>query len=343
MERMEKMNPNRPLVTMHIACYNQEWCIRETLEGAFSQTYSPLDIVVSDDCSTDRTWQIVQEMVERYRREDGRHNVILNRNPENSYRATYQVKERIRGHVHSLWRGELIVQADGDDISLPNRVEETVRAWDENGRRADMIICDCTKISVAGDKLGYKSCHSIPYLGATMTYTRRCEEFFGSIGKTGNSVLGDIVRKRRAEMLGGVIYLEKPLVKYRVGSSFSQVTKDFRKSMCRLYQLEVQSFETMLQDSECIKSDAEKYTRMRTEIERDLKADRVILALWKSERFPERWNAYRRLDSKKRFSPAMLLYGPLLLLPHGVGDPLLELMHRLVLWLKRHMLWLHCR
>ena len=46
--------PDRPLVTFALFAYNQEQYIREAVEGAFSQTYEPLEIILSDDCSSDR-------------------------------------------------------------------------------------------------------------------------------------------------------------------------------------------------------------------------------------------------------------------------------------------------
>ncbi len=52
---------NKLLVTFALFSYNQERFIREALRGALAQTYSPLQIVISDDCSQDRTFKIIQE------------------------------------------------------------------------------------------------------------------------------------------------------------------------------------------------------------------------------------------------------------------------------------------
>ena len=66
--------------TLLVTCYNFGRYIREAVESALSQTYEPLDIIVSDDCSTDRSWEIIQETVAAYK---GPHHVILNRNEKN--------------------------------------------------------------------------------------------------------------------------------------------------------------------------------------------------------------------------------------------------------------------
>ena len=71
---------DRPLVSFAVIAYNQERFIREAIEGAFAQTYEPLEIILSDDCSPDRTFDIMQEMAAAY---DGPHKVVLNRNEPN--------------------------------------------------------------------------------------------------------------------------------------------------------------------------------------------------------------------------------------------------------------------
>ena len=47
----QKTTAARPLVTFALFAYNQEKYIREAVEGAFSQTYEPLEIILSDDYS----------------------------------------------------------------------------------------------------------------------------------------------------------------------------------------------------------------------------------------------------------------------------------------------------
>ncbi len=69
-----------PLVTFALLSYNQERFTKEALEGVCAQTYSPLEIVISDDCSSDRTFSIISEMVDVYQ---GPHAIISNRNRKN--------------------------------------------------------------------------------------------------------------------------------------------------------------------------------------------------------------------------------------------------------------------
>ena len=109
----------RPLVTFALFAYNQEKYIREAVEGAFAQTYEPLEIILSDDCSTDSTFLIMQQMADEY---EGPHTVRVVRNAFNM---------GVLKHVFERGRdvqGSIIVMAAGDDISFAHRTERLVGA-----------------------------------------------------------------------------------------------------------------------------------------------------------------------------------------------------------------------
>ena len=132
---------NRPLLTFAIAAFNHERFIREAVQGAFGQTYSPLEIILSDDCSGDRTFEIMREMAAAY---TGPHKVVLNRNP---------VRKSIGGHVNrviEISHGELIVGAAGDDVSLPQRTQAAFDAWEWSGKKATSIHSDFIQIDEDG-------------------------------------------------------------------------------------------------------------------------------------------------------------------------------------------------
>lgn len=51
-----------PSVTIAIPVYNEERYIEETILSALKQTYGNLKIVISDNCSQDRTFEIIQQI-----------------------------------------------------------------------------------------------------------------------------------------------------------------------------------------------------------------------------------------------------------------------------------------
>ena len=54
---------SNPLISFAVICYRQERFIAEAVLSALTQTYSPLEIIISDDCSPDATFDVVREIV----------------------------------------------------------------------------------------------------------------------------------------------------------------------------------------------------------------------------------------------------------------------------------------
>lgn len=109
-----------PLVTFSLLTYNQESYVREAIEAILSQDYSPLQIIISDDNSSDNTYSIIKEYESC---KVGDRKVIVRKNDLN-YGTMLHLAE-----VVSLAEGELLVLAAGDDISKANRVSVLVDAW----------------------------------------------------------------------------------------------------------------------------------------------------------------------------------------------------------------------
>lgn len=134
----------QPLVTFALFAYNQEKYIRAAVAGAFEQTYSPLEIVLSDDCSTDGTFEIMRAMSAEYK---GPHKIVLNRNNPNI---------GLGPHVFGIARigtGKLLIAAAGDDVSLPNRTQAIVEKWLET--KCSALTTDEEHYDESGVYMGY--------------------------------------------------------------------------------------------------------------------------------------------------------------------------------------------
>lgn len=207
----------RPLVTFALFAYNQEKYIREAVEGAFAQTYEPLEIILSDDCSTDRTFEIMEEMAAGY---SGRHRVRATRNFKNM---------GIAAHVHKIdsqATGALIVHAAGDDISLPHRTTQLVRHWLSFDKGPSVIVSNAETMTPEGITDGtvvgreHENCwingkdntfYSV--LGCSLAVEKSLIEKFGPIDE--RIIAEDVVLYRRAEVSNGIFYIKEPLVKWR--------------------------------------------------------------------------------------------------------------------------------
>ena len=92
--------------------YNQEKTIEQALKSALAQDYPNLEIVICDDCSKDRTFEIASKIAAEYH---GPFKIILQRNDPNL---------GIGANFHkafTLATGEWLFMAAGDDISTPDR------------------------------------------------------------------------------------------------------------------------------------------------------------------------------------------------------------------------------
>jgi len=213
------------LVTFAIISYKQEHFITEAVLSAFAQTYSPLEIVISDDCSPDSTYEIIEKLVADYR---GPHKIRLNQNKKNMGLA---------GNVNKMWElssGELLVIQGGDDISVPKRTEIMVEAWKASMPPVDMLYSNITVIDESGkvieqrketrpiskklmirETLTGKKTFVIG--GCSAAYSRDIHSKAGPLDS--KVVAEDFVYSFRALLGNGVTGIEEPLVKYRINSN----------------------------------------------------------------------------------------------------------------------------
>ena len=212
--------PGPPLVSMLLIAYRQADSVGAAIAGALAQTYSPLEIVISDDASDDGTWAAIQAAVAGYA---GPHRLLLNRNPVNLGIGAHLSR------LVALSNGELLLVAAGDDVSLPQRCARTVEAWLAQGRCPDLIASALIDIDVGGAGRGLIQPADLacwrsaadwtarpPHvIGAGQAWTRRLFERFGPL--PAGTVAEDLILVFRAIVSGGAITLTEPLVQYRRG------------------------------------------------------------------------------------------------------------------------------
>lgn len=210
-----------PRTSLILLACNQAATVRAAAESCLAQQGEPLEIVLSDDASSDDTYAQLCAVAQAYR---GPHHVRARRNPANlGIGAHYN---RLIDETH----GDLLVTAAGDDISLPQRVERLVAAWRAGGERAELIASDCISLApdgtlgarIVNDDLALCSvdgwCRRRPFtVGATHAFTRRMMQRFGPF--VPDLWYEDIVMGLRAIMTGGALTVPEALVHYRSGGS----------------------------------------------------------------------------------------------------------------------------
>jgi glycosyltransferase involved in cell wall biosynthesis len=210
-----------PRISLILLACNQQATARAAAESCLAQLGEPLEIVLSDDASSDDTFAELQAAANAYR---GPHRVRVRRNPVNL---------GIGAHYNQLiaeTSGALIVTAAGDDISVPHRVQRLVQAWDASRQRVDLIASDCIEMAPDGkldalienDDLATLTLErwvrTAPYsVGATHAFTRRLMERFGPFIE--DVWYEDRIMVLRALLSGGGVTIREPLVHYRVGGT----------------------------------------------------------------------------------------------------------------------------
>lgn len=211
----------RPLLTFAVITYRQQEYAAQAAQGALSQTYAPLEIILSDDCSPDDTFAVLRRAAETY---CGPNRVTVRRTARNL---------GLIGHINDIMRlaqGELLIIAAGDDISLPQRAERVYETWRQSGGRAHSIFSNAIWIDEAGNRLN--TLHKTPILpeeltlpayaarrvpslvnGATHAWTRDLFDRFGPLPLEARAE--DILLPFRAALLGEIRYIYEPLVLYR--------------------------------------------------------------------------------------------------------------------------------
>ena len=107
-----------PLVSVCTITYNSSKTVLETLDSIYAQTYQKLELLVSDDCSTDDTVEVCRQWIEAHK--------------DRFVRAEMIVREKNGGVAANLntairaCRGEWIKSIAGDDLLMQDCIKENI-------------------------------------------------------------------------------------------------------------------------------------------------------------------------------------------------------------------------
>lgn len=109
---------SKPRVTVLMSVYNGEKYLREAIDSILAQTFRDFEFVIYDDCSTDRSGEIIKSYSDS--------------------RIVYRRNETNQGLTKNLADGvarssaDYIARMDADDIAYPERLEKQVAWMDEH-------------------------------------------------------------------------------------------------------------------------------------------------------------------------------------------------------------------
>ena len=270
-------------ITLAILAYNQERFVESAVRSALAQVCEPIEILVSDDCSSDGTFERIQQLVGEYR---GPHRAIARRNAENL---------GIGRHFNALMQsaeGRLIVLMAADDISRHDRVALTAAAWDRSAERLDLIAAHVVDMGENGDTFDVKRVDPLqewrgiddwtkwrPYvIGAAHAVTRRLFDRFGPLAPDCHQE--DQVNSLRAILAGGGHTIDDALVHYRRGgfSSGAHSAATYRGWEARRSAIHLGIYAQWIRDAALCGQEATVRRAIDQELQRDLFLTRLLAA-----------------------------------------------------------------
>lgn len=220
---VEKENSAVPRVSVLVPVYNREAVIAQTIESVLAQTFTDFELILCDDCSTDRSVEVIESFT------DSR--IRLLRNERNMGSSA------TRNRLNDEARGEFCALLDSDDIAFDYRLQLQVEFLDSH---PDVDACSGALAIMDGDS---RETGRVWYRGPYDHETLKVRTLFCcAVAQTA------LMFRRRVFMDAGLRYipgitddmglfktalhklrfatLEIPLVKYRVwGSQMSTAEK----------------------------------------------------------------------------------------------------------------------
>jgi len=108
-------------ISVYVTSYNQKSFLIEAIESVLKQTLRPYEIIIVDDCSSDRSQEVIAGYASRYPR------LITP-----IYHTCNQGVAQTRIDALKAVTGDYVTYVDGDDRFLPNKLESEARMLQEN-------------------------------------------------------------------------------------------------------------------------------------------------------------------------------------------------------------------
>lgn len=210
-------------------CFNHARFLMESAKSVLRQTHADLELIITDDCSSDNSWDVMTGLASHDQR------VSLIRHERN------RGLPKSRNDGLQVVKGEFIAFCDSDDIWESNKLETQVNSLEQNPED-DIVYCDTLIIDANGLLTGQRFSDIYPLPGTP--YGWLFEELV-----RGNfiNVQSALMRKRCLQSVDhfdedlGVLedwwywvqlsrdhrflYLKQPLARYRVHGESMTATK----------------------------------------------------------------------------------------------------------------------
>ena len=200
------------LVTIIIANYNNGSFIQQTINSVINQTYSDIETIIIDDCSSDNSCKIIESSVSNFKNIKF---LKLENNVGGGFAKEIGINES---------NGELICFLDSDDFLHPTAIEKVVDIH-KNNDKLGLVYTGATKINKLNEELGLleysKTIQNSTALESDGIFHLACwkSKFYNKLVDKFNPyffIAYDIDLYYKLEEVGEVFFLDEPLYYYRV-------------------------------------------------------------------------------------------------------------------------------
>lgn len=229
------------MISILLASYNGEKYIAQQIESVLNQTYNDFILYINDDCSTDKTYEIIKNYEAKY---PGK--IKVTRNEKNSGGAKHNFIKMMISH-----KDDYIMLCDQDDIWLEDKIEITYKKIKrmEEEYRVDMPLLVHTDLKIADENLNIIFPSLISYVnadysktklknqivqntltGCTAMYNRKLAELI--ISKPSFMVMHDWWIMLIASAFGKIDYVNEPTILYRQHGNNAIGTRNMKSLKC---------------------------------------------------------------------------------------------------------------
>lgn len=223
-------------VDILLATYNGEKYLQEQIESILKQTYSNFRLIISDDCSKDKTKDIIRE----YAKKDSR--------------IKYYFQDRNLGYVKnfefllSTVQSEIYALSDQDDVWMPQKIEKYVEKMKHEN--ADLVFGDLEIVDKDLNLINksfndymnlsvkIEKCNNYEMLylyncvtGCTIVSKRKLLEKVLPLPTDSKHICHDYWIALMASIYGKISYIKEPYIKYRQHENNQVGIKKVSKNM----------------------------------------------------------------------------------------------------------------
>lgn len=248
-------------VSFIVPCRNKAFFVAKTVKSVLAQTYSPMEIILSDQGSVDGSFEIMKELADQY---TGPNTVRVLQCPHTELKGMAGLNAHLNW-LNEQITGDIVIMCSADDLNHPDRAKYTVEAFEKHnpsyvGTCVQYMESDCVfrgAITAFGHELEGKDAfvdpvRNINELIGSSASSAWARDLFNKYGPLNGVESQDVLLPFFATLERGIFYVNKQLHAYIKHADDNNTGME---GVVRAAQKDFDEFESQFEDC---KNDVEK-------------------------------------------------------------------------------------